>query len=78
MFVVQALSSHSHGLISYHRAQRREGRSVDAGGAMQKKGLGPQPEVFNLPVDGCVCVFVCMYMCVCAGTQRKEGDMGVG
>lgn len=47
---------------------------------MQKKGLGPQPEVFNLPVDGCVCVcvFVCMYMCVCAGTQRKEGDMGEG
>lgn len=43
--ITQALTSHLHGAVSYNKTQKREGRRLDTGGAMQKEGLGPQAEV---------------------------------
>lgn len=43
--IIQVLTSHLPGVISYNKTQKREGRSLEAGGAKQKEGLGPLAEV---------------------------------
>lgn len=49
---VPALAFHPPGVISYNRTQNREGRSLEAEGAMQKGSLGSQAELQNLPLGG--------------------------